>query len=43
MSFTVRRKANKVHHCDGCDRPGKIQPGDAYLTHTALRGDDALP
>jgi len=41
MSVTVCRKARKVHRCDGCDRPGKIQPGDRYLTHTALSGDDA--
>ena len=41
MSVTARRKARKTHRCDGCARPGKIQPGDVYLTHTALRGDDA--
>jgi hypothetical protein len=41
MSVTRRRKAQKAHRCDGCGRPGKIQPGDHYLTHTALRGDDA--
>lgn len=34
------RKARKAHRCDGCGRAGKIQPGDAYLTHTALAGDD---
>ena len=36
----VVRKARKARRCDGCDRAGKIQPGDAYLTHTALRGDE---
>lgn len=41
MSVTVRRKARKVHRCEGCGRAGKIQPGDVYLTHTALAGDDA--
>lgn len=41
MSVTRRRKAIKAHRCDGCGRPGKIQPGDVYLTHTALAGDDA--
>lgn len=40
MSVTIRRKARKARRCDGCDRPGKIQPGDFYLTHTALAGDD---
>ena len=40
MSVTARRKSRKVRRCDGCDRAGKIQPGDFYLTHTALRGDD---
>ncbi|QAY16181.1 hypothetical protein SEA_SONALI_69 [Arthrobacter phage Sonali] len=40
MSVTRRRKARKVHRCDGCDKPGKIQPGDVHLTHTALRGDE---
>lgn len=39
MSVTKAvRKARKVHRCDGC--AGQIQPGDAYLTHTALGGDD---
>ena len=39
MSVTkVVRKARKAHHCDGCW--GQIQPGEAYLTHTALAGDD---
>ena len=32
------RKARKAHRCDGCS--GQIQPGAAYLTHTALGGDD---
>jgi len=36
----VIRKARKAHRCDGCDRPGKIRPGDAYLSHTYLSGDD---
>jgi hypothetical protein len=40
MSVTVRRKARKAHRCDGCDVPGKIRPGDAYLSHTYLSGDD---
>ena len=40
MSVTKRRKARKAHRCDGCDRAGKIQPGDIYLTHTALAGDE---
>lgn len=40
MSVTVCRKSRKARRCDGCDRAGKIQPGDLYLTHTALRGDD---
>ena len=39
MSVTKAiRKARKAHYCDMCS--GKIQPGDAYLTHTALSGDD---
>lgn len=39
MSVTkVIRKARRAHCCDSCD--GKIQPGDSYLTHTALRGDE---
>ncbi|WP_426940293.1 hypothetical protein [Pseudarthrobacter sp. S6] len=29
-----------MHRCDGCARAGKIQPGERYLTHTALAGDD---
>ena len=41
MSVTrVIRKARKAHRCDGCGMAGRIQPGDAYLTHTALRGDE---
>lgn len=41
MSVTrVIRKARKVHKCHVCDKPGKIQPGDSYLTHTALAGDE---
>jgi hypothetical protein len=40
MSVNVRRKARKAHWCDGCERAGKIQSGDVYLTHTALAGDD---
>lgn len=40
MSVTVRRKARKAHRCDGCTRVGAIQPGDVYLTHTALAGDE---
>lgn len=41
MSVTkVIRKARKTHRCDSCTRAGKIQPGDSYLTHTALRGDE---
>lgn len=38
MSVTIRRKACKAHRCDSCR--GHIQPGDSYLTHTALAGDD---
>lgn len=39
MSVTrLIRKARKAHRCDRCR--GQIQPGDAYLTHTALAGDD---
>jgi uncharacterized protein YlaI len=39
MSVTkVIRKARKAHHCDRCRR--RIEPGSAYLTHTALAGDD---
>jgi len=39
MSVTrLVRKARKAHRCDGCR--GRIEPGDAYLTHTALSGDD---
>lgn len=39
MSVTrVIRKARKKHSCDGCW--AQIQPGESYLTHTALRGDD---
>ena len=42
MSVTkVVRKARKAHRCDGCDRPGKIQPGDAYLASTLFPSDDA--
>lgn len=40
MSVTVRRKARKAHRCDSCGAGGKIQPGDVYLTHTALAGDE---
>ncbi|MCB5280343.1 hypothetical protein [Arthrobacter sp. ES1] len=40
MSVTVRRKARKAHRCDSCGRAGAIQPGDAYLVHTALAGDE---
>ena len=40
MSVTVRRKARKAHRCDGCGTGEKIQPGDVYLTHTALAGDE---
>lgn len=32
------RKARKAHYCDRCQR--EILPGDSYLTHTALRGDE---
>lgn len=39
MSVTkVIRKARKEHFCYGCRTP--IQPGESYLTHTALRGDE---
>ncbi|UUG70039.1 hypothetical protein SEA_ZUCKER_80 [Arthrobacter phage Zucker] len=39
MSVTkLIRKARKVHPCDVCW--AQIQPGDSYLTHTALAGDD---
>lgn len=39
MSVTrVIRKARKKHACDSCW--AQIQPGDSYLTHTALAGDD---
>ena len=39
MSVTkVIRKARKAHRCDVCR--GRIHPGDSYLTHTALAGDD---
>jgi len=39
MSVTkVIRKARRRHNCDGCW--AQIQPGDSYLTHTALSGDD---
>ena len=38
MITQVVRKARKAHACDGCRGP--IRPGDAYLTHTALAGDD---
>jgi hypothetical protein len=34
------RKARKAHRCDGCDRPGKIRPGDAYLAHTLFPTDE---
>lgn len=40
MSVTVRRKARKAHRCDSCGTGGKIQPGDVYLTHTSLAGDE---
>jgi hypothetical protein len=41
MSVTrLIRKARKPHRCHQCDVPGKIQPGESYLTHTALRGDE---
>lgn len=41
MSVTrVIRKARKAHKCHVCEKPGKIQPGDSYLTHTALAGDE---
>ena len=38
MSVTQGQKARKAHRCDGCS--GQIRPGDVYLTHTALAGDD---
>lgn len=41
MSVTkLIRKARKAHRCDGCDRPGKIQPGDTYLATTLFPSDD---
>jgi hypothetical protein len=40
VSVTVRRRARKVHRCDSCGTGEKIQPGDVYLTHTALAGDE---
>jgi hypothetical protein len=40
VSVTVRRTARKVHRCDSCNRLAKIQPGDIYLIHTALAGDE---
>lgn len=40
MGVTVRRTARKVHRCDSCGTGEKIQPGDVYLTHTALAGDE---
>lgn len=42
MSVTkLIRKARKAHRCDGCDRPGKIQPGDTYLASTVFPTDDS--
>jgi len=38
VSVTRSHKARKLHVCDGCW--GQIQPGESYLTHTALGGDD---
>jgi len=39
MSVTkVIRKARKAHACDRCQQ--EILPGNSYLTHTALRGDE---
>jgi hypothetical protein len=36
--LSVPKVIRKVHWCGSCD--GRIQPGEAYLTHTSLAGDE---
>ncbi|MDV2477138.1 hypothetical protein F8M49_20675 [Rhodococcus zopfii] len=41
MTITRRRVARKRHICFGCTTAhGPIQPGEAYLEHTAFPGCD---
>jgi hypothetical protein len=42
MPTTAARRARKARRCDGCGRPGKIQPGDTYLAGTIFPSDDAF-
>lgn len=42
MTTTSRRLvARKRHLCESCPEYRAIEPGEAYLRHTAFPGDDA--